>query len=124
MANTGGYISGDGHPPGTKGYVYCLKEEKKNEGDATFFKVGSSGDPKGRRKDLQTGNPRELTEEYSWEVDDMQAAENAVHTALREVGVYATDFNGSREWFEVTSSYVENFKKDLKKAVRVYKHAV
>ena len=76
-----------------QGYVYFVRQ-----GGTKFIKVGRTKDPKTRRINLQTGNPRELKMYYK-HVSDMLAAERALLEKMKKFN--EENIKGGKEWFGV-----------------------
>ena len=93
------------------GRIYIIQE-----GENKLFKVGVSGeeDLEKRIDQLQTGNPRKLTECYSEWVSDMKSAEKDAHAFLKKM---KADMGGGTEWFE---GDLEDIKRKVEKARRRY----
>ena len=65
-----------------------------------YFKVGVSYDDPGKRlRQLQTGNPRELTLPYHNAVSNMIGAEKVAHDDLDSKNLRGKE-NGGKEWFK------------------------
>ena len=76
-----------------QGYVYFVQQD-----NTKFIKVGRTKDPKRRRTNLQTGNPRELKMYYR-HVSDMLAAEHALLEKMKHLNNQY--IRGGTEWFHV-----------------------
>jgi len=72
-----------------------------------FYKFGHSVNPAGRRKGLQTGNPRELEIFIkSEELDDCSAAEKDLMSIFKKYRCPRV-MHGGREWFMVKHDDLE-----------------
>ncbi len=56
------------------GSIYILKESSGGE-KTGFYKVGKANYPEKRKSNLQTGNPRKLSLQCEFKVDDITEAE-------------------------------------------------
>lgn len=88
----------DPHGPG---YVYLI-ENLRWLGE--IRKIGSSGLPARRCKDLQTYSPYPYIVVGAWAVPDMLSAEDWLHDHFSHLN---KDFGGGREWYEVTKDEVD-----------------
>ncbi|XP_078060752.1 uncharacterized protein LOC144486570 [Mustelus asterias] len=68
-----------------------------HEANTTYYKVGHSKNPMRRCRELQTGNPRQLTREHEVWVRDKEA-EGRIFEALQE---YKADLGGGTKWFRL-----------------------
>ena len=66
-----------------KGYIYIISQvDGIPDHRKSFYKVGISEDPNGRRKELQTGHPLLLRVKKK-KVENMHRAEKKVHKELK-----------------------------------------
>ena len=73
-------------------YVYVLRESGTN-----YYKIGiTKNEADKRRRQLQTGNPRDLVELYVFSAADRHAAESYIENKLAR---YMTN-GGGDEWYE------------------------
>lgn len=75
-------------------------------GHTQFCKIGITGQPKNRKKQLQTGNPQKLYIRQIWAIEDKQI-ESKIHAIFNTVFKKA---NGGKEWFRIN---------DLDLAIRI-----
>lgn len=73
-------------------YVYLLESDG-------FYKIGVSGAPMGRIRELQTGNPHKINLIASCKTDNAHGAEWFIHRVLSK-------FNIHGEWFKLTNTDV------------------
>ena len=87
-------IGGDDETDGSAsepGYVYLMWEDGTKN-----FKIGRTNNPERRRRELQTGNSRNLPMRYV-PVSNMAAAEGAVKNAMKLHCKHIQE--GGKEWF-------------------------
>lgn len=89
------------------GYVYFIREDGTN-----YIKVGLTTDPRSRRRNLQTGNPRILKMNFK-EVPNMLVAERMLKDAMEKEGRKS---KGGTEWFHVSN--VDSAEKAFMRCVR------
>ena len=81
-----------------KGYIYIISQvDGTPDHRKSFYKVGISEDPNGRRKELQTGHPLLLRVKKKKKVENMHRAEKKVHKELKRYKA-----PGGTEWFYCT----------------------
>ena len=80
-----------------RGFIYVIAEKTSSGVYTGYYKVGKTQNLDARIAELQTGNPHEL--EYVWKMafDDMDAAEQSAHDAVRRK--YRSNENGGKEWY-------------------------
>ena len=101
-----------------RGYVYVLEERRVGDEGPHFYKFGQSGNPADRRKNLQTGNPRELKMfAVSAELDDCVAGEEHLMNEFEQYKC-PPDMNGGTEWFMVGDDQNEAFRQSVSRAVQ------
>lgn len=73
----------------------------------TYVKIGLSGNPDGRRGELQTGNPFHLILREKIHVNNMKLAETDAHNVVKE---YKSTLGGGTEWFHLPiGANLQNF---------------
>ena len=110
----GGQEATDGDVIAKTGYVYLIWENLTN-----YFKVGRTGNPRTRFRDLQTGNPRKLNPRFVEEVTDVLAAERDVKNAMAER--YTGNLGGGTEWFRTDTGDKQGVESTFQQAIQKYK---
>ena len=101
------------------GYVYVVEEDRLRDDDPHFYKVGQTKRKFDlRNRDLQTGNPRDLTQfRVSKKLNDVVRAKRQLMVALDKYNCYK-ELNGGTEWFRVECHKNKKFVKCLDKAMK------
>ena len=73
-------------------YIYLIESD-------VFYKIGVASEPRGRIKELQTGNPHKINLVASCRVENAYGAERCIHSVL-------SSFNISGEWFRLINDDV------------------
>ena len=99
-----------------KGFIYVLKE-----GAGRFYKIGFTTSTVAKRiKQLQTGNPRKITEVFSQKVSDVRAAEQAAKAATKKFHAHGS-MQGGTEWYDVATNKYSGFLGAIKAAINRFK---
>lgn len=100
------------------GYVYLLLEIDRSDNEN--YKIGfSKKDPKLRVKQLQTGNPNEISVARVYESDNYLKVEKWLH---KKYGYLKTEANN--EWRMLESEHVFSFIEDCKEADDIIKFLI
>ena len=102
--------------PGT---VYVLKQAASH-----FYKVGlTSGNVADRIKQLQTGNPKKISQVFSQKVTDVGQAEKAAKDSVKKFHAHP-EHQGGTEWYEVPSNKYSGFIKTIESAINRYRSKI
>ena len=103
-----------------EGDVYCIAECDKEGKETGYIKVGTAYDPEQRRKELQTGNARQLKiwRNCQFRVSKRLDAEKAAHKDLEK---YKANLRGGTEWFMVPPNEWDKFRDLFCKATEQYR---
>ena len=93
------------------GYVYIIAMD---DAPVIKVKIGYSNDPAGRRTALQVGNPWTLVLLNTYQVTDMEEAEDRAKRAMRN---YL--FRG--EWFDLPPGGIASVRRIVSTAIRNYR---
>ena len=89
------------------GYIYIMQEKTTGGNTGTLYKVGgvegTSNKVDTRRRNLQTGNPRELVVKTRYKVTSCKKAEKDVHDDEDMNDHYAVYYGGGTEWYKSNS---------------------
>ena len=92
----GSEVHGGAEGHSRPGYVYLAKQEGVQR-ECIYIKVGLTGNPKKRRSDLQTGNPKPLHFVFKY-VSDMLLAERKLKAEMNRMKDRRVE-SRTREWF-------------------------
>ena len=85
------------------GFIYAIKAKKQ-----PYVKIGLSGDPFQRIRNLQPGSPYQLQVAQTWEVKNMKKAEDLAHDAMEEYSRGRHEDNEyETEWFDMPEGGLE-----------------
>ena len=89
----------------TEKFIYLIRAH-----NAPYFKIGYSGNPEDRVKQLQTGSMFPLELLQKWSVKDVCKAEKEVHTALQNYNraLRYPELGWKTEWFELKDGLTMN----------------
>ena len=101
--------------------MYMIREHTShaNSDETGNYKIGFAGSPDKRISDLRAGNSRSLVFVHKSEVQDMRAAEKAMHTALASYRIPRRQQAGT-EWFDASSNF-QQFNQTYIKIAEQYK---
>jgi hypothetical protein len=93
------------------GFIYLI-----SSGLTDKYKIGVSKKPPNRKKELQTGNPFELSVVKYYESEFCYKIESVLHRLLKYKKYVSEDFSYLKgEWFNLTNEDVKNFVFNCKK---------
>ena len=117
-----GARSSDRVQPTDPGYVYIMiMEDCEGHKAPPFAKVGWTHDYNLRRRQLNVGNPHELTVAYHWWVSNMIEAEGAAKAKLNSEQL-RLNCDGGTEWYRVEDDLddIDDFAKIVEEAIANY----